>query len=346
MPGYKIVLRILIVVIILGLLGFLIYFLAGGFNNRLSTYENYQNIKNSEENTVLEEHLTAGSNFVANVNTYQSSFSDWLSCYLSQELLIYEMGDNLYFVDADANRAEVDGALNSYREKISSTSQSIETFLDRQNYFTSSSSDEGTALTEAERTSLVLLAGTAFERLKEQVQVMYNLNNILFPFVVDNCLGGNVDASLKYGILYALLEQSNLLYNNLEENTQIDLMITENENAREVYINEKASDFISVATNGSSAANFVDAMINLSSETKSEFFASTDKSTYAERQSPAIQTNLENILTFLGWGGAWWAWRKRFFQQVWLWLAFCAFSLFWVAVAKRIVIKMCKANIT
>ncbi len=306
MPGYKIVLRILIFLILFGVLAFLIYFLAGGFNNRLSTYENYQNIKNGEQNAVLKQHLTEGSDFVASVNTYQDSFSDWLSCYISQELLIYEMADNLYFVNDDANRSEVDSALNSYKDKIANTSQSIETFLDRQSYFSSPSSSGGEELTSEELESLGSLADTVYDSLQGQVAVMYNLNNILFPFVVENCLGGKIDASLKYGILYSLLQQSNLLYNNLEKNTQTDSMIIENENAREVYTNEKAKFFMSATTSGSNALSFVDAMIYLSdkAETKTSFFASTDKRTYAERQSPEIQTNLENILTFLGWGGA------------------------------------------
>ena len=308
MPGYKIFFRVFLILIVVGGIATGIYFLVTLGGGRLSTFNLYNEIEDSEDSQLLEENMGEEDDFVGWAIGNDPLFSDVYSYYVSQKLVLDELSYNLYFADERAEgKSELETALYEYNTAMKSASVKVKLFIDRKAYFESASSIDGVNLSTDEIVELKEIVTLAREKILIQINEMNDLNGLLLPFVVQYSLGGNVSGSLKYSMLDAIYYQSDLLGNCLA-NTEIttdDLndVVADTDRAVDMYAFQKASNFIAQGEEGSEEANFVLGYNSIEDSTKTGFFSAYDKEYYADAQSPAVSTNLYYVINFLNWWG-------------------------------------------
>jgi len=308
MPGYKIFFRILLVLVILGGIGYGIFYLVTLGNDRLSTFNIYNEMTNSDANQSLNESMSSDDTFVIFANSNDSEFADIYSYYNAQKLVLGEMAYNLYFAGNNSEeKVDVESALREYETAMKETNSKVELFLDRKAYFESASSIEGITLSASEIDQLKEIEILARGKLLLQTEELDELNGLLYPFIVENCLGGNISGSLKYSMIDAIYYQSNLLGNCLESDTvvtsELNDAVADNDRAVALYKLEKSDNFIQQGVVDSVEANFVLGYNSMTSNVKVNFFNAYDKELFIESQSPAVLENLQYVVNFFDWWG-------------------------------------------
>lgn len=307
MPGYKIFFRGFLIVLVLAGIGVGVYFLITIGGGRLSTFNLYNEIQNSEDNQTLEENMSAEDTFVVWAKGNDSLFNKVYSYYVAQKLVMDELGYNLYFVDDDSEgRGDLEQALYEYNTAMKSASVKVELFMERKAYFESAGSEAGATLSADEITELKNIIVSAREKILIEVNKMNEVNGLLVPFVMQYCLGGNVSGSLKYSLLDAIYYQSDLLgycLGNAEiAANDLNDVLKDTERAVTMYGTQKADNFTAQGVENSDEANFVLGYNSMSGSVKTGFFASYDKELYVA-ENPAVSANLNYIIDFLSWWG-------------------------------------------
>lgn len=301
MPGYKIVLIIVLSLSILGGIGYGIYFLVtGGGDDSRSTFNAYTNVSKSSENIYINENL--GATDLAQY--FDGEFDNYYALYVNEKLFFDEMSENLYFAQGRAEgKQELEAKIYNFGENIKATYANLKYLKDAELSFKTENSESGTLISTNEINQLKELALTVKDDFIVQTNTLNEINNLLYPFVVNSCLGGDMKTSLKYNILFVMLEQSNLLYSNLSTKTVTQIVLDDNQKVISVYKNEKDVNFVSSVA-GSSALNFVLALNWLDDDIKSGFFNAENKQSYLTTQGPNVITNLNYIINYFGFGGA------------------------------------------
>lgn len=311
MAGYKVVLRMLLILIILGAVGFGIwYFAFGGFSNNLAPYKTYKSVSQSEERSYI---LSLGEdaekmNRLKSCGVDGTEFSSCYLCFVTQELCINEVGEELFFINSQAkNKKAVEQKYNAYFSSLKDTFNEFKSFEEAYSRFTREDSSEGTMISDWEQTKLSEQAPKAFEKFNILTQKAYELNSVCFDFVINSCLGGNVYGSLKYGMLDAIKNQSDVLYQAIkdENSSVISAYKTNLENVKTCYNNQKVTNFNNSFNKANVAYSFRHDYFELKEKDKKEFFESSNKKALINGMtSQFIKTCYSEIYTILAMGEA------------------------------------------
>ncbi len=301
MPGYKVVLIILLVLSILGGIGFTIYYIiTGGNDNSLSTFETYSKQFESEQNIYLEENLGKSeySEF------FDEEFAFWFECDRLEKLVYNELSVNLCFAERKANKkGELEAKINEYANQQKATFEKLKIFIERKNYFETESSANGTNISEGERTQLKNLATDVKVKFKSQVNLLCDINKMLVPFVQNSCLKTSFDSSLKYSILNVAFFHSNYYNSLLNEDKMLSVVYDDAENILKTYNQANQQNFLGQTDFNSADSQFLVGLNFLTDEIKSEFFNTENKQIYKNAQGSLLKINLEYIINYFSFGG-------------------------------------------
>lgn len=311
MAGYKVVLRILLILIILGAIGFGIwYFAFGGFSDSLAPYKTYKSVSQSEERSYILglSEDTDKMNRLKSCGVNGTEFSNCYACFITQELCINEVGEELFFVNSKAkNKNAVEQKYNAYFNALKNSFNEFKAFEEAYSRYTSEDSSEGTMISDWEQTKLSEQAPKAFEKFKVLTQKAYELNSVCFDYVINYCLGGSAYGSLKFAMLDAIKWQSDVLYQAIkdENSTSISAYKTNLENAKVCYNNQKVTNFNNSFNKLNVAYSFRHDYFELKEKDKKEFFESSDKKTLINNMTNQfIKTSFSEIYTILAMGEA------------------------------------------
>lgn len=306
MAGYKVLLRTLAVIIILGLVGFGIYYVVvGGFSNAHASYSVHKQIENSEEEAYMQ---NLDNDKIVRLSTYGvdgNSFKNYYNAYLCLDYVINETGDDLYFAPKSAQeKRDLDGKYSSYFNAIKTAYKDFYVFDESYSAYKSADSAGGEVLTSWEEAQLSNLAPTVFLSMKNLATKAYELSDVNYNFVVKYCLGGSTYGNLKYTMLQAINGQTNVLFESIEagQQTEINAYANYSTNAVQRYKNEKASNFSSELNTSSNQYAFKHMFYNLNNEELSNCYKSTNKQTYVNSLTESsYKTSLQKICTVMGW---------------------------------------------
>lgn len=309
MAGYKIVLRILLVLLVVGGAGFLIYYFAsGGFSKATDTYMAYKNFETSKEKALFDE-KTNDASFMGQLETYNDEslkFEGYYECYMTQELVFSEIGDALYFSPKKAkNKKALEKKIASYYGALKNCVGKLEIFEKALNDYSGENSDAGSSFSSWEESKFRELAPVVTEAMKNLAIKAYEVNRLCFDYVRNSCLGGSTYGSLKYTMLEAIKEQSNALREVFDDQntniTSFSALANYNKTARQSYLSQKESNFSDGVNESSPYYGFRNNYHTLTTEEKSEFFKSTNKSSFVSGKSGSLKDNLTQICNVMGW---------------------------------------------
>ena len=314
MPGYKVMLRVLAIIIVLGIIGFgIFYFVSGGFSNAKATYNTFSAIQKSEENAYMQQiddskvDLLSSFNHEneSNVTEYGFKFRKYYQTYLSFNYVLGEIGEELYF--ATKKGKELDAKYNSFYASLKKVYGDFKTFDESYNTYKSQNSAGGTSLTSWEENELAKLAPMVFSSTQNLAQEAYNLSGVCYDYVVKNCLGGSAYGNLKYTMLKAINGQTMVLFDATHEGknvSDLNSYLTYMTNALNKYKNEKSSNFSSELNTSSAQFEFKHVFYTLSSEELTNLYQSTNKTEYVGSLTGNNKNALQKTSEAMGW--MWW----------------------------------------
>ncbi len=291
MPGYKVVLRILIVALILGGIGALIYFIVGGVTNTKTAHNVYTSVKNSNDYAYIQQNFSQSSDAYAVIDSNDAHFEKWYSCYKSQALIFNEFGETLYFSEKKVRR-EMSGKVDEYLQNLKNTKVAIENLLERKAYFDSQGITNYTQLEP--------LANIVKDNFYKQIKTLSSFNFYVIDFALETAIKN--DASLKHTMLEILYAQANLLLDNLQNGneTNIALCFDENKDAFDSYNNQKEQNFRNQSIQGTNEFNMMLTYDTLRTDQKSAFLNSPDKQSFIAGH-PSLATKLGYVMKVMGW---------------------------------------------
>lgn len=292
MPGYKVVLRILLIALILGGIGVLIYFLVGGFSNTKTAHNVYANIKESNDYAYVQERLDDSTDIYSVVNGQVADFSKWYDCYKSQTLVFEEFGQTLYFSEKKVGR-EMSGKVDDFLGDVKNTKNEIEVLKERKTYFEEHGSED--------QSQLKVLAEKVANKFYAQTKTLSSLNEMIVDFALKNTLKS--EASLKYTMLEIVHTQSKLLLNYIqsEKTEDLNLVLNENKQARSSYLTQKQTNFQNQAIQNTNEFNMMLTFKDIDKSLKQEFLNSSNKQSFINKRSPNQQTIFGYVMKVMGW---------------------------------------------
>ena len=308
MPGYKIVLRVIAVLLVVGVVGFFIYYFAVGGFASAEAYKSYRKIEASTEKTYFDQ-KTNDDEFMNLLNFYDadnSKFNGYFQCYLAEELVFFEVGDSLYFSPKKAkNKKKLEKKIAKYYDELKNCVGKIKVFETALSEYSSENSDAGTAFSTWEESKLRELSPVVTEAMKNLAIKACDVNSLCFNYARDVCLGGSTYGSLKYTMLDAIKEQARVLCEAFDDQntslTSFNALATHTQKARNSYLTQKASDFAQGIVEPSDYYNFRSNYYSVTDADKNEFFKSPDKVSFANSKSGDLKTYLEQINRVMGW---------------------------------------------
>ncbi|MBR1926110.1 MAG: hypothetical protein IJ837_04620 [Clostridia bacterium] len=309
MAGYKIVLRVLLVLLLVGGVGFLLYYFAfGGSSKATDAYMAYKNFETSKEKALFDE-KTNNESFMNNLKMYNNEslrFEGYYECYMTQELVFSEVGDALYFSPKKAeNKKTLEKRISSYYGALKNCAGKLEIFDKALIDYSSENSDAGTTFSSWEEGQLRGLLPVVNEAMKNLAIKAYEVNCYSLDYARNSCLGGNTYGSLKYTMLDAIKEQSNALREAFDDEsvdiTSFSKLTTYNQTARKSYLYQKENNFVDGVDVSSACYSFRNNYYTLTNEEKSEFFKAVDKASLVSKKTGSLKDSLTQICDVMGW---------------------------------------------
>lgn len=297
MPGYKIVLILLLILSILGGIAYGIYYIVtgGGANSNLSTFNAYQQVQEDKNYNYINENIS--KNDVAEY--FDANFSNYYTCFTLEKTVFDELGKNLYFSNGKFEaKKDLDSSINAFHQSIKPVYDKLKYLIDNKNHFEKDGSINADDINHLKE--LASLVSTEFVVM---VSNLNNVNNKLLPLVKECCLGGSFKGSVKYNMIEVILYQSNLLCSQLAQNNITTNTLDDCQKVYSKYLQQKEINFKQDAQ----SKLFVKSMDELSSTLKQPFFESTNKNEFAQAHGMA---NFEAIISFYNFGGE--AWKNLF----------------------------------
>ena len=313
MAGYKVMIRVLAIIIVLGVIGFgIFYFVSGGFSNARASYETYKTISGSNERAYLQNldsaKVTRLSNYSSRVDGKKNAttFNNYLEAYISLDLVLMEMGDELYFAPKKANNKKtVDSRYNDYKNALQATYKQFKVFDDSYNDYISAASADGTSISSWEDEQLLALAPKVYDSMSNLVKKAYSLNGVCFNFIVENCLGKSTYGNLKYAMLEAIRGQAMVLVEKIGENvavTDIKAYAEDCDKAVKKYKNEKVLGFSSELDNSSTQYAFKNSFYSLKDSEKKDCYQNSNKQQLIDNMNASeYKQKLEQMCLVMGW---------------------------------------------
>ncbi len=312
MAGYKVMLRAIAIIIVLGIVGFSIYYVvSGGFQDARASYKTHASMTNSDEYAYMknleDDKISRLTHYVKDDENALNNFNNEYKCYIALDFVINEMGDDLYFAPKNAkNKKSLDSKYSSLKSALKKTYKEFEVFDQSYNAYTNENSASGTTISAWEEQELCKLAPNVFDAMKNLSKKAYDLSSVSFDFVVAHCLNGSIDGSLKYSMLSAINGQARAYYekiHNANELTgeQIGNLKQYAVNGVNKYKAQKAANFADELNTSSNEYAFKIGY-NLIEETeKAELFASANKQEYVNSLTGGHIEEITKTCKVMGW---------------------------------------------
>lgn len=315
MAGYKVMLRIFAIVLVLAAIGFgIFYFVAGGFSNSRAAYGTHREIAKSESRAYIRS-LTPGSDQMVLLGNYGSVeqdgsnyvyFANYLTIYSSLDYVLNEMGDELYFSPKKAsNKGAVESRYEVFQRATNDCYQAFKVFYDSYDQYTSENSSQGAVLTEWERSQLSGFARKVYPTVANLAKAAYDLNDICYDYIIASCYNGKVDGNLKFAMLDVVREHAMAYYDCIvEKKPMSDLNAYNNQSKQAVqaYKNEKSSNFNNELNAASTQYAFKHSFFELGKETKNAIYKSTNKQQFVDSlPDGAYKQSAQQMCTVMGW---------------------------------------------
>lgn len=295
-PGYKIVLRILLILLVAGGIGTLVFYFTGGFENNKKAYELCGNNLNQTQTTYFNENYKKGSDAYYFSKANITNFEKWYNAYESEKCVFDQLMPKLYF--SSSNSKDLNGRISNYFNNLFQTSRHIQIFLEKKAIF-----DEG-GLSSDEITRLIPLANNTFVQFKSQVKQMSLMNNSLIDFTKKYCVGSG-EASLKETMIFLLQSQADVLITCLDNPSEnLNKVTSDNNNGILKFTNLEANNFLKQTEEGSNEFNLVLTFDKITQKNKTNFLKAEDKDQFLE--TLILTSNDRKYLGYvknvMGWG--------------------------------------------
>ncbi len=312
MAGYKVVLRAFAIILVLGIIGFgIFYFVSGGFQDAKASYKAHKSMTKSDEYAYMqnleEEKISRLTHYVKSDENALNNFKNEYQSYITLDFAINEMGDDLYFATKNAkNKKSLDSKYSSLKSALNKVYSEFEVFDKSYNAYTNANSSGGTVITAWEEEELCKLAPNVFEAMKNLSKKAYDLSSVSFNFVVTNLLNGSTVGSLKYSMLSAITGQSRAFYeqlHNIEGLTgeQIGNLKQYALNAVNKYKLQKSANFADELNIEKDEYAFKHIYSLIAEEEKSQLFASANKQEYVNSLTGGHIAEITKTCKVMGW---------------------------------------------
>ncbi len=315
MAGYKVMLRIFAIIIILGVVGFGIYFFAfGGFSNSKAAYSTHKELENSEARTYLRSIDTTSEQMIL-IGNYGSVeqdgddyvyFSHNVKAYIALDYVLNEMGDELYYAPKNASgKKQVESKYSAFSSATKEAHNAFKVFFDSYSLYKSVGSAQGESLSEWEQNQLSGFAKKVYPAVGNLVQKAYELNVVCFDYIVKNCYSKSVVGNLKFAMLDATRGQA-MTYREAivsrSELAKLDAYSVYCKKAIEAYKNEKSALFDNELYASNPEFAFKNSFFTLSGESLKKVYQSTNKQEFVDSlQEGAYKSTVNEICTVMGW---------------------------------------------
>ncbi len=294
---FVILLRIFLGLVLAAAVGVGIYFIATSGTNTLAAFYAYNDQVRSSHTIYLDEKMEEDGelyNF-AQVNQGESKFTQNYQFYTASRAIFEQFAPELYFNQSTEGVSELASSIRKYTGAQAEIVTSIEEFL---------RTKAAGASTSSLQAQLVIIQ----DKLLALTHKLTETNQLLVPFVVQNCLGGEVEYSLKYSMLDVIFRQSQLVdtvLNSADLTPSEKSMASGDLTAALVsFENEEALDFANQIITENIQAQFVEVYAQLTESDKSGFMGAVNKVEYANSLSPALKEKLLLISGLFGFGEA------------------------------------------